>query len=110
MLQASKDTLNPNLNHNNLKGRLELIELYRYQHGKEIAHWPYYATKRFLTHVRRYAPNYFVKGAYALMIFQTYSWYKMVCNNRVETIQGRAAYYVTMGFNTAMFTGMCFFI
>ena len=70
LLNSSRDTLNPLLNTNTLKTRLEMIEAYKYKHGKMYARWPHYFMQRVSQNLWRYKFNYAVKGFAAFLVFQ----------------------------------------
>jgi hypothetical protein len=65
LLNTSRDTLNPQLNLENLKNRLNLIEYYKNLHGIEHAYWPHYALGNIGRHLYRYKFNYAIKGLFA---------------------------------------------
>jgi hypothetical protein len=75
MLSASRDTLNPLLNANNLKARIDLIEHYKQVHGKH-AFWPHYFMQRVATHFMKFKFNYAVKGFATYLVWREVALYK----------------------------------
>ena len=73
---ASPDTLNPLLNTQRLKSRLQLIEAYRYKHGVMYARWPHFVMQKVGSNLWRYKFNYAVKGLAAFMLYQEYANWK----------------------------------
>ena len=68
ILTTSRDTLNPLLNTERLRSRLEDIEMYKYKHGKMYARWPHFAMEKVGRTLWRYKFNYAVKG-FAFFVF-----------------------------------------
>ena len=69
-LSASRDTLNPMLNAENLKQRLATIEHYKFQHGIKFARWPHFFLGRVGANLYKYKFNYAVKGFAAYLLYR----------------------------------------
>ena len=85
VISHSRDTLNPLLNTDRLRTRLDAIELYRHRHGELYARWPHFVMTRMGQHLYRYKFNYAVKGFAAFLVFQEYQEYKQYCSKAIST-------------------------
>ena len=85
-LSVSRDTLNPLLNHEKLKTRLNVIQHYKYINGVEMAHWPHFAMSRFARHVYRFKFNYAIKGFAAYVIYRDVAEYRKMKETSFVTI------------------------
>lgn len=87
ILSSTRDTLNPLLNTEVLKARLEVIEHYRYEHGVKMVHWPHYAMQRLSGHLMRYKFNYAIKGFAAYLMYRDFARYSHMRSTSFTTIQ-----------------------
>jgi hypothetical protein len=110
ILSVSRDTLNPLLNTETLRNRLNVIESYKYMYGVEHAHYPHYAMQRFSKHFMRYKFNYAVKGFALYLMYRDISQFRKMNNQSYVTIYGEIIFGAQLGFHTAMFAGLCAFI
>jgi len=110
ILSSTRDTLNPLLNTEVLKARLEVIEHYRYEHGIKMAHWPYYAMQRLSGHLMRYKFNYAIKGFAAYLMYRDLARYSHMRSTSFTTIQQDAYMIGTFLFHAGVFTGVCLII
>lgn len=110
MFSVSRDTLNPLLNTQKLKDRLETIEHYRYKHGKMYARWPHYVLDKMGRHLYRYKFNYAVKGFAAFLILQEYSQYKHMNSVAILSVQQDMKFFISVTGKAAAFGGICMLI
>ena len=106
-LSSSRDTLNPLLNAQKLKTRLQMIEYYRYRHGEMYARWPHFFMSRVAQRLWRYKLNYAVKGFAAFMVYQEYENYRHMSNVAILTIQQDANFFVNVTGKAAAFGAVC---
>lgn len=107
VLSASRDTLNPLLNTNTLKNRLNAIEHYKYVHGVERAHWPHFALARFGRHVMRYKGNLAVKGFFAYLIYRDLAYRSQMHQTSFVTLQQEGYMIAQTAMHTGAFLGLC---
>ena len=86
-LSVSKDTLNPLLNTQVLKQRLNAIEYYKTLHGAQYARWPHFFMKNCANYAWRYKGNLAVKGFLAYMLFAEVQNHRNLNEKTVMTIQ-----------------------
>ena len=65
LFNVSRDTLNPELNLQNLKARLSAIEYYQAKTSAELAYWPHFLMKNVGSNIWKYKYNYLVKFFFA---------------------------------------------
>lgn len=107
VLSASRDSLNPLLNTNTLKNRLNTIEHYKYIHGVERAHWPHFAMSRLGRHMMRYKTNLAVKGFAAYLIYRDIAYRRTMHETSFVTLQQEGVMLATAAAHTGMFLGLC---
>jgi hypothetical protein len=107
VLSVSRDTLNPLLNTETLKNRLNVIEHYRYINGVEMAHWPHFAMNRFAKHVMRFKFNYAIKGFAAYLIYRDIAQYRQMKATSYVTFQQDVVAGGAFAFHTGVFAGLC---
>ena len=109
-LDVSKDTLNPALNANLVRNRLQIIEAFKYRHGAEYTYWVNTTMRRVYNQVWKYKFNYLLKGFIAFMAIREYQNYSYVNSMTVLTqgqrIQMRAPGVIYAG----AFFGTCLII
>jgi hypothetical protein len=110
MLSVSRDTLNPLLNTDTLKARLEAIDHYKYRHGVQMAHWPHFAMNRMSRHLWKYKANYIVKGAVVYMLVRDFQHMRHMHRTSYVTFQQEQALVAPMLVHGGMFAALCAFI
>ena len=80
MLNVSRDTLNPALNLENLKARLEAIEYYKNRVGHRHMYWPHYVIGDMGRHLMKYKFNYAVKGILLYSLYREIKNYNHLFN------------------------------
>ena len=89
ILSASRDTLNPLLNSQNLKNRLALIQHYKTVHG-DHAFWPHFFMRRVANHAMKYKFNYAVKGFAAYLVYRDFANYQHMKETSFMTMQSES--------------------
>lgn len=110
IFSASRDTMNPYLNTQRLKNRLEAIEHYRHKHGQLYARWPHFAMQRLGNHLFRYKVNYGIKAFAAYLAYQEYAEYRHLSQMTIMTHDSELAHYIRLGGKTAAFGALVMLI
>lgn len=110
MFSASRDSLNPLLNTERLKQRLDAIEYYKYKHGQVYSRWPHYALGKAGRHLMRYKFNYAVKGFAAYLLYSDYQQYKHLSSIAIMSLESDAEFIVRITGKTVGFAALCMLI
>ena len=87
VLSVSRDSLNPLLNTDVLRARLDAIEHYKYRHGVQMAHWPHFAMSRASRHLWKYKFNYALKGLAVYMLVRDVQHFRHMHRTSYVTLQ-----------------------
>jgi hypothetical protein len=110
LLNTSRDTLNPQLNLENLKNRLNLIEYYKNLHGIEHAYWPHYALGNIGRHLYRYKFNYAIKGLFAFQLYKEIQNYRHLNRVSFMPVDQQMSHFTLIGWAGLLTTGIFLYI
>ena len=109
-LGVSRDTLNPLLNHENLRTRLQTIEHYKYLNGVRYARWPHFWMQATAKSMNRYKYNIAIKAFLVYVLYKDVDAFRYYRFSQVRTYQNDLYYGLPILAKTAVLGATCFLI
>mmetsp|Transcript_19338 Transcript_19338/g.29643 ORF Transcript_19338/g.29643 Transcript_19338/m.29643 type:complete len:125 (-) Transcript_19338:31-405(-) len=110
VFSSSKDALNPKLNADVLRGRLETIEYYKFRYGKAHRFWLHTYINRVASQLWKYKFNYAVKGFLAFLVYQKYTNYQYMSSVSLLGPVQKLNLQIPIFVHAGIFAGACFVI
>lgn len=110
MLNSSRNAMNPVMNLENLRARLQAIEYYKNLRGVEYDYWPHYVLGKMNRHLWRYKFNYAIKGFFVYALYSEIRHYNHLSSVSFMNVEQQLNHYLRITGHGILAAGIFLYI